>query len=256
MNEFRAGVTATLRSWSALKTAVESGWGGHQSKEKADTLRESIYKYMDGTNANLDQIDLEDALAIYMEEEFSVQLEDNSERQIASVLWSMYESCIGRGDVSVCRRVVADANAAILTAGNLTGVDMGAGVGSGGTVRPKSMMEDDDSDDEEMMDGPGQAQHPGSNGAIPLQFDGQQQQQQQQQPHQPQSEPTLTSVSAAQLAAESIFGAPTPTRLPAPTGPVRQLGESTVDPTTKEDEMVDDDGFIAVPQKRKGRKNR
>eukprot|EP00568_Trieres_chinensis_P004929 CAMPEP_0183293434 /NCGR_PEP_ID=MMETSP0160_2-20130417/2119_1 /TAXON_ID=2839 ORGANISM="Odontella Sinensis, Strain Grunow 1884" /NCGR_SAMPLE_ID=MMETSP0160_2 /ASSEMBLY_ACC=CAM_ASM_000250 /LENGTH=149 /DNA_ID=CAMNT_0025454549 /DNA_START=360 /DNA_END=809 /DNA_ORIENTATION=+ len=50
--------------------------------------------------------ELEDNLSIYMEEEFSVVLEDGSERQVADLIWRMYESC-GRGDVSLARQVVA-----------------------------------------------------------------------------------------------------------------------------------------------------
>lgn len=107
MEEFRAGVTATLRSWSALRAAVESGWGGVETQAKAEYLREHIYQIMDGTcfPPNMDIIDLEDNLAIYLEEEFSVVLEDGSEKQVADVLWRMYEGCY-RGDVTLARQTV------------------------------------------------------------------------------------------------------------------------------------------------------
>ena len=45
--EFHAGITATLRSWSALRTSVESEWGGPQSKTKAEELRQSLYDCFD-----------------------------------------------------------------------------------------------------------------------------------------------------------------------------------------------------------------
>jgi pre-rRNA-processing protein TSR2 len=107
MEEFRAGVTATLRSWSALRAAVESGWGGVESQAKAEYLRDHIYQIMDGTcfPPNMDIIELEDNLAIYLEEEFSVVLEDGSEKQVADVLWRMYEGCY-RGDVTLARQTV------------------------------------------------------------------------------------------------------------------------------------------------------
>lgn len=112
MEEFRAGVTATLRSWSALRAAVESGWGGVQSKEKADELRQHIYEQFDGSGApKMDQYDLEDNLAIYMEEQYSVVLEDDSERQVADVLWRMYEACL-KGDVTLARQAVESAQRA------------------------------------------------------------------------------------------------------------------------------------------------
>ena len=107
MEEFRAGVTTTLRSWSALRAAVESGWGGVESQAKAEYLQDHIYQIMDGKcfPPNMDIMDLEDDLAIYMEEEFSVMLEDGSEKQVADVLWHMYEGCY-RGDVTLAHQVV------------------------------------------------------------------------------------------------------------------------------------------------------
>lgn len=112
--EFRAGVTATLRSWSSLRTAVDSGWGGPQSKEKGETLRQSIYDHLDGNSypPAMDQADLEDALAIYLEEEFSLTLEDDSEKQIAEVLLQMYRDCFAKQDPTFCRQVVASSTQA------------------------------------------------------------------------------------------------------------------------------------------------
>lgn len=113
MEEFRAGVTACLRSWSALRAAIQSGWGGVESSRKAELLRDEIYKHFDGTSfppKEMDIWDLEDALAIYMEEEFSITLEDDSEKQIAECIWNMYEDC-SKGDVTLCRRIVQSAEA-------------------------------------------------------------------------------------------------------------------------------------------------
>lgn len=62
MEEFRAGVTACLRSWSALRTAVDSGWGGgeRESQVKADDLRKSIFDIMDGSHCPLPNFDVHD----------------------------------------------------------------------------------------------------------------------------------------------------------------------------------------------------
>ena len=106
--EFRAGVTATLRSWSAFRTAVESGWGGPQSLEKAEYLRQSICDILNGKHypPKMDVTEMEDNLAIFLEEEFSVTLEDGSERQVAETVFRMYEDCFGRGNPSYCRQIV------------------------------------------------------------------------------------------------------------------------------------------------------
>ncbi len=112
--EFQAGVTAALRAWSALRTAVQTGWGGVESKEKAEFLRSYIFEAFDYglPKAKLDIDDLEDHLAIYMEEEFSVVLEDESERQVAQLIWQIYQSC-GRGDFNLSRQTVANAANAV-----------------------------------------------------------------------------------------------------------------------------------------------
>jgi pre-rRNA-processing protein TSR2 len=113
MEEFRAGVTACLRSWSPLRAAVNSGWGGFESARKAEVLRDEIYTHFDGSSfppKDMDIWDLEDMLAIYMEEEFSITLEDESEKQVALCIWHMYEDC-SKGDVTLCRRTVQTAHA-------------------------------------------------------------------------------------------------------------------------------------------------
>ena len=141
MDEFRAGLTACLRSWSALRTAVESGWGGAQSLQKAEDLRTSILEHMDGScfpPKVLTIDDLEDNLAIYLEEEFSVTLEDGSEKQIADCLWRMYEGC-SKGDPTLAREIVAMGEKAILASAAYP-------------VQVQSGEHDDDDDDEEMND--------------------------------------------------------------------------------------------------------
>lgn len=107
--EFRNGVTAALRSWSAFRTAVQSEWGGIESKDKAEYLRNYIFESLDYNLAKpkLDIDDLEDHLAIYMEEEFSIVLEDESERQVSQLIWQLYQTC-GKGDFALSRQTVAN----------------------------------------------------------------------------------------------------------------------------------------------------
>lgn len=113
MAEFQAGVTAALRSWSALRTSVETEWGGAESHAKAEDLRTNILSQFDTSGKpKMQQEELEDNLADYMEEEFSVVLEDGSERQLADVIYRMYEAC-ARGDVTLCRQVVANAQTVV-----------------------------------------------------------------------------------------------------------------------------------------------
>lgn len=42
---FTEGLTYVLRSWSALKLAVEQDWGGPDSEEKRDWMAETLVEY-------------------------------------------------------------------------------------------------------------------------------------------------------------------------------------------------------------------
>jgi len=115
--EFKAGVTACLVSWSALRTAAGSGWGGGErvSQQKAEDLRTHIFEKFNGRKCplpNYDAFDLADDLAIYIEEEFSVTLEDDSERQLAEAVFQLYERCLN-GDPTLARQMVAQAAGAV-----------------------------------------------------------------------------------------------------------------------------------------------
>ena len=102
--EFHAGVTAVLRTWSAFKTAVIQQWGGIDSHSKAETLRSHIFQHYNG-QANMEVYDLEDNLALFMEEEFSLVLEDDSECQVANAISNMYQQC-SQGEFTLVREMV------------------------------------------------------------------------------------------------------------------------------------------------------
>lgn len=198
IEEFRAGVTACLRSWSALRTAVESGWGGgeRESQAKAEDLRQNIFNLLDGTKfpPSCDVLDLADSLAIFLEEEFSVTLEDKSEQQVAETILKMYEGC-HKGDPTLCRQMVAHAEGAI----SLT---------SQYPVQIQTTEHDDDDDDKDMTD-TGDKNQSISIGAAA---------------------PTIASFSE-----QPLFGPPK--KAQAPLAPVRQLGESApAQPTVEVDD--------------------
>ncbi|KAL7546591.1 hypothetical protein ACHAWF_009922 [Thalassiosira exigua] len=221
---FQAGVTASLRSWSALRTAVEHTWGGPTSASKAEDLRSSIFRFFDGSSPKpkMTPEELEDELSGYMEEEFGVVLEDGSEREVADAIWRMYEGC-ARGDASLARRVVRDATRGeeVLKAAGVRNV-----VKSGDDDGDDGMDEDSDAEgtgDAEGVDGGNAA----STSAAP-------------------------SVAARHYASEALFGGPpAPPRREEP--PPRQLGEPEPERPRPE---VDDDGFAAVASKKKRGKKR
>lgn len=220
MEEFRAGVTACLRSWSALRAAVESGWGGgeRESQNKADQLRREIFDIMNGSQypiPNFDQTDLADDLAIYLEEQFSVTLEDNSEQQVAEAIFRMFETC-ARGDTSLARQMVAHADSALAVTSHFPF-----------HLQTPEHDDDDSDDDEAMVD----------DQAVGIQTHA------------------AASVGQRQIPADynlkPLFGEAR--KVGVSTKPLRQLGD-VVDPAKEADVEMDEDGF--APVKAKGRRKR
>mmetsp|Transcript_35 Transcript_35/g.89 ORF Transcript_35/g.89 Transcript_35/m.89 type:complete len:267 (+) Transcript_35:119-919(+) len=236
--EFQAGVTAALRSWSALKTAVEQSWGGTHSQSKAEDLRANIFQFFDGSSPtprmNVDE--LEDNFMDYMEEEFGVVLEDGSERQLADLIWRMYEGC-GRGDVTLAREVVALALKAEM---DLKGVS--------GVIQSGDGDMDESDDDDEGSDGERMEEEGGHNDES----EGNEQMEAISQSGNATMQAMLQGNNTEMVmayVAENLFGGPSkPTKeLPPP----RQLGDPEPEKPQPE---VDDDGFAMVVTKKKGKK--
>lgn len=233
--EFQAGVTAALRSWSALRTAVEQSWGPRGTAEAAaaaaDDLRSNIFAYFDGTSPNpkLKQDELEDNLLDYMEEEFGVVLEDGSEREVADLICRMYELC-GRGDVTLARSVMQSAIKAeeARRASKIKSVFQGD---------DDIVEEDDDGDDmEDDSDSEGEEVESTTSSV-----------------HQESSMQVMndtTNISVVQAyALGTLFGGPTKPIKETP--PPRQLG---VPEPEKPKPVLDDDGFAPAQTKKKGTK--
>ncbi|KAL3795215.1 hypothetical protein HJC23_008300 [Cyclotella cryptica] len=212
--EFQAGVTATLRSWSALSTAVQHEWGGSESSSKADDLRANIFTFFDGSSPNpkMTQEELEDNLLSYMEEEFGVVLEDNSEREIADLICRMYQQC-GRGECVLVREVVANAMKAEeqLKQQNL-----------------KSLIQSGDADMDESSDEEGEEENDDEMETAP----------EEQQP-----------TSLEEYVNRNLFGGPSKPKKELP--PPRQLGEPE---PQKPQPKIDDDGFAMVPTRKGSRR--
>jgi pre-rRNA-processing protein TSR2 len=210
IEEFQAGVTACLRSWSAFRTAVDSGWGGgeRESQAKGEALRQHIFELMDGKKfpPGCSDTDLADGLAIYLEEEFSTTVEDNSEQQVADVIFRMYEG-LYKGDGSLCRQILSSAEGAIA-------------FNSQFPVHIQTTEHDDD-DDEDMTDTQGGVQNSS---------------------HAPAGQ---TASPFSEYLEQPLFGVAR--KALAPLGPARQLGEGPFLESVTED--VDDDGFAAVKPK-------
>jgi len=220
--EFQAGVTACLRSWSAFRTAVEGGWGGNDSIKKADDLRANIFEHMTGRTStpSMSLEDFADNLAIYMEEEFSVTLEDGSEKEVAETLYRLYAECV-QGKTALAEQLITVA------------LRWEQQVAAAYPVQIQSTEHDDDDDDDDddendaMMDTTSDSF--GMNGAAAAAA-------------QPASQPTTTTplvpfTNAADYASQSLCGKPKKPKAPR---------ENEPDEVT-----MDDDGFATVTKSRR-----
>ncbi|KAL7495150.1 hypothetical protein ACHAWT_006211 [Skeletonema menzelii] len=225
---FQAGVTATLRTWSALKTAVDQSWGGTDSTAKAEDLRRNIFVHFDGQSPNpkMTLYELEDNLGAYMEEEFGVVLEDESEREVADLIWRMYECC-AKGDCTLANQVVMNA---------IQAEEQLKGSGVKSVIKNGHDDDDDDDDDDEDDDDAMNDNEDSMNSSTTT----------------PNNETatiptTTTSSSALEYSSGYLFGGPPKPKKELP--PPRQLGEAEPEKPIPE---IDDDGFAMVVTKKKG----
>nr|KAF6271923.1 TSR2 ribosome maturation factor [Pipistrellus kuhlii] len=86
---FRAGVRAALEAWPALQIAVENGFGGVHSQEKAEWLGGAVEEYF-SRNADLELDEVEDFLGELMTNEFDTVVEDGSLPQVSQQLQTMF----------------------------------------------------------------------------------------------------------------------------------------------------------------------
>ena len=207
---------------SSLK-AVQREWGGSDSASKAEDLRSNIFTFFDGSSPSpkMSQEELEDNLLSYMEEEFGVVLEDNSEREIADLICRMYQQC-GRGECTLVREVMANATKAeeALKQQNLKSL-----IQSGDAdMEDSSDDEDEDGEDDEMEMGT------------------------EEQKAQVGQQTSHNNMSLEEYVSNNLFGGPPKPKNDLP--PPRQLGEPEPEKPQPE---IDDDGFAMVPT-RKGRR--
>ncbi|ELR55025.1 pre-rRNA-processing protein TSR2 homolog [Bos indicus] len=86
---FGAAVRAALEAWPALQIAVENGFGGVYSQEKAEWLGGAVEEYF-FRNADLELDEVEDFLGELMMNEFDTVVEDGSLPQVSQQLQTMF----------------------------------------------------------------------------------------------------------------------------------------------------------------------
>ncbi|KAM4696515.1 pre-rRNA-processing protein TSR2 homolog [Rhinophrynus dorsalis] len=102
---FSEAIRAVLGSWPVLQIAVENGFGGPHSQEKAEWMVGAMDQYFH-TNADLEQYEVEETLLGMMNDEFDTLVEDGSLSMVAQQLCVFYSQC-RQGDTAVVREKIA-----------------------------------------------------------------------------------------------------------------------------------------------------
>jgi len=91
--QFELGISLVLFNWTALRLAVQNGWGGPESEDKRDWLAGAVWELFEKEDNLPAMFDVEDLLQQVMQDEFEVILEDDSAIQIAGEIIRIYEEC-------------------------------------------------------------------------------------------------------------------------------------------------------------------
>lgn len=105
---FGAAVRAALQAWPALQIAVENGFGGVHSQEKAEWLGGAVEDYFIA-NADMELEEVEDFLRELMTTEFDTVVEDGSLPQVSQQLQTMFHH-FQKGDGAALQEMTSNIN--------------------------------------------------------------------------------------------------------------------------------------------------
>ncbi|KAI0695739.1 Pre-rRNA-processing protein TSR2-domain-containing protein, partial [Cytidiella melzeri] len=98
---FARGVIARLATWSALRMAVDQGWGGPDSAAKRTWLASVIVDAFEEEDPEPDVGYVELTLLQVMEDEFETVLEDGSAEPVAQDIVRLWEQVQSGSDIRV-----------------------------------------------------------------------------------------------------------------------------------------------------------
>ncbi|KAM3845605.1 pre-rRNA-processing protein TSR2 homolog isoform 1-T2 [Vipera latastei] len=102
---FRQGVQAVLDSWAVLQIAVENGFGGAHSQEKAEWMVGAVEQYFE-SNVDLEPEEIEDFLAELMNNEFNTIIEDGSLAQVSQQLCLFFSQSHQGDTAAMCDAII------------------------------------------------------------------------------------------------------------------------------------------------------
>ncbi|XP_041061496.1 pre-rRNA-processing protein TSR2 homolog [Carcharodon carcharias] len=89
---FQDGVRSALEAWPALQVAVENGFGGAYSQQKADWMVSAVAQYF-SDNVDLESEEVEELMADMIYNEFDTVVEEGSLSKVALQIWTFFGLC-------------------------------------------------------------------------------------------------------------------------------------------------------------------
>nr|AAH92688.1 Dt1p1a10l protein [Danio rerio]AAI65180.1 Dt1p1a10l protein [Danio rerio] len=89
---FSEAVRAVLETWPVLQIAVDNGFGGAFSQQKAEWMVDALQQYFTD-NGDLQQDEVEDFISELMNNEFNTVVDDGSLPQVAQQVCGMFQQC-------------------------------------------------------------------------------------------------------------------------------------------------------------------
>lgn len=96
---FAKGVIACLSLWSALRIAVQNGWGGPDSSKKRTWMASVIVDAFEEQSTPPDEEYVEELLLQIMDDEFETIIEDGSAESVAKGIMKLWKD-IHSGDLA------------------------------------------------------------------------------------------------------------------------------------------------------------
>ena len=84
MDRFPEVIKVVFARWTALCLAIENGWGGARTQEKADDMYEEVLDLFNSAKANqkVHPDELEDIFNDYFENQFNLSAQDGSIEEV------------------------------------------------------------------------------------------------------------------------------------------------------------------------------
>lgn len=89
---FELGVSMCIYKWDALEVAVANNWGGPDSGDKRDWITGIVVELFQERVVDLQSV--EEVMLFAMEDEFDVNVEDDSALPIAALIFKIYRECL------------------------------------------------------------------------------------------------------------------------------------------------------------------